>query len=87
MNKITKFCKECKQKLPREKPPIVGDTPDIRRILKIMKLNDLNQTRLARLLNISQGTVAGWFSGKTNIHGTIKPIYFDILKLKKIRMK
>jgi len=86
MNKL-KICKTCKQKLPRVPPPIVGDTPNIRKIIKIMKLNNLNQSSLARLLGISQSTVAGWFSGATNIHGTIKPIYFDLLKLKKVRMK
>jgi len=52
-------------------------TADTKRMLRIMKKHELTQFALAKILEISQGTVSGWLHGKTN---KIKPIYFANLK-------
>ena len=50
-----------------------------------MEKNNLNQLTVAKILNISQGTVNGWFHRKTNLQGKIKTIYFEVLKMKGIK--
>jgi transcriptional regulator with XRE-family HTH domain len=49
-------------------------------MLRIMEKHGLNQLTLAKILDISQGTVNGWFHRKTNLQGKIKTIYFEMLK-------
>lgn len=81
MSKLYKPCERCngtgKIKHKQEKL----DTPHVKRMLKIMKKYDLNQLKLAKILDISQGTVNGWFYKKTNLQGRIKLLYFTQLKL------
>jgi predicted transcriptional regulator len=60
-------------------------TPDTRKMLAIMKRNDLNQLALAKILEISQSTVSGWFKKKSNINGKIKSVYFTLLKSRGIQ--
>lgn len=74
-------CNSCGQLLPRPKIPKL-DTPDTRKMLRIMKKNNLNQASLGRAIGISQATVQGWFSPLRNLRGKIKPMYFEILKSK-----
>jgi DNA-binding transcriptional regulator YiaG len=57
-------------------------TKDTKKMLKIMEKHGFNQLALAKTLNISQGTVNGWFHRKTNLQGKIKTIYFEMLKSK-----
>jgi len=55
-------------------------TKDTKKMLRIMEKHGLNQLTLAKILDISQGTVNGWFHRKTNLQGKIKTIYFEMLK-------
>jgi len=80
--KTHKPCSRCKGTGRIKLKKIMLDTDDVRKILLIMKQNRLNQLTLSKVLDISQGTINGWFYKKTNPKGTIKRIYFDILKLK-----
>ena len=61
------------------------DTPDVKRMLRIMKRNGLNQLALSRLIGINQGTINGWFYKFTNKQGLIKKIYFELLANKGIK--
>ena len=58
------------------------NTPDVKRLLKIMKKYDLNQLSLSKVLEMSQGTINGWLYAKTNPTGKIKKIIFNILNIK-----
>lgn len=51
-------------------------------MIKLMDKHELNQLKLAKILEISQGAVNGWFHRKTNLNGKIKSIYFEMLKSK-----
>lgn len=55
-------------------------TPDTKKMLALMKRYGLKQLDVAKILDISQGTVNGWFHQKTNFQGKIKSIYFQLLK-------
>ena len=57
-------------------------TKDTNKMLSIMNKYAFTQLTLAKILEISQGTVNGWFHRKTNLQGKIKKIYFDALKTK-----
>jgi DNA-binding transcriptional regulator YiaG len=60
-------------------------TIDVKRMISIMDKYDLKQLDLAKILEISQGTVNGWFYKKSNLQGKIKSIYFTMLKTKGYR--
>lgn len=55
-------------------------TADTKKMLRIMEKYGLNQLSLAKILDISKGTVNGWLHRKTNLQGKIKSIYFEMLK-------
>lgn len=72
-------CLSCGQLMRRKKLPPLS-TPDVNKMRKIMKKNNLTQMKLAEIIGISQGTVQGWFTASRNLKGRIKKIYFEILK-------
>ncbi len=82
MSKIYKNCIRCSGtgKIKIRSPLLL--TPDTKKMLAIMKKHGLNQLSLAKILDISQGTVNGWLHRKTNLQGKIKSIYFRMLKMK-----
>jgi hypothetical protein len=82
MKSLYKKCLKCQGtgKIKIRSPYL--QTKDTKRMLKVMDKHDLTQLQLAKILDISQGTVNGWFHRKTNLQGKIKQIYFDMLKFK-----
>lgn len=82
MNNIYKPCNRCNGtgKIKIRQSPLL--TPDTKKMLSIMKRNKLNQLQVAKILVISQPAVCGWFKKKCNLKGKIKPIYFNMLKMK-----
>ena len=48
----------------------------------IMKRHNLKKYQVSEILGISKAAVVGWFKLGTNVRGIIKPIYFDLLKIK-----
>jgi DNA-binding transcriptional regulator YiaG len=80
--KLYKPCVKCngtgKRKIANEKLA----TPDVKRLLAIMKRNNLNQLSLAKVLEISQSTINGWLYEKSNPTGKVKKVWFTILKIK-----
>lgn len=85
MKPILKTCSRCKGKGLTKIRQDKLETKDTKKMLSIIKRNKLNQLQIAYILNISQGTVNGWFHEKTNKQGKIKKIYFDILTFKGIK--
>ncbi len=75
-----KKCMACGQLIKRERKKML-DTPDVKKMLKIIKKYKLTQTKLANIIGISQGTIQGWFFKSTNIRGKIKPLYFEVLQM------
>ena len=77
---LYKRCERCRGtgKLKKREP--ILKTEDTKRMLLMMEKYNLKQLDLAKILDISQGTINGWFHRKTNLQGTIKPIYFNMLK-------
>lgn len=77
-----KSCKICKGtgKIKLSLPKL--NTPDCKRMLAIMRKHKWTQCDLAKAIGISQGTISDWFYHETNITGTIKTLYFSILKQK-----
>ncbi len=57
-------------------------TPDVKRLLRIMKKHNLNQLSLSKVLEINQSTINGWLYAKTNPTGKIKKLHFTVLKIK-----
>lgn len=82
MKEIYKKCIRCNGtgKIKKRSPYLL--TKDTKKMLRIMEKHELNQLALAKILNISQGAINGWFHRKTNLQGKIKSIYFDMLKAK-----
>lgn len=80
LKRIYKPCERCKGtgKLKIRNKYI--QSKDIKKILLIMKKYKLNQLAMAKVLNITQGTLNGWLHGVTK--GKIKSIYFEILKMR-----
>lgn len=80
--KIYKKCLRCNGtgKLKIRSPYL--QTKDTKKMIKLMDKHELNQLKLAKILEISQGAVNGWFHRKTNLNGKIKSIYFEMLKSK-----
>ena len=80
--KLYKHCGRCrgtgKIKLKNERLK----TPDVKKLLKIMKKHNLNQLDLSKILEMSQSTINGWLYAKTNPTGKIKKLHFNILKIK-----
>ena len=58
------------------------DSKDIRKMKVIMKRHNLKKYQVSEILGISKAAVVGWFKLGTNVRGIIKPIYFDLLKIK-----
>jgi hypothetical protein len=77
-------CSKCHGSGKTKKRSIQIESPDTNRMRILMKKHQLTMYSLAKLIGISQGTVSGWFHFGTNKNGTIKQIYFDLLKLKGI---
>lgn len=81
-DRLYKSCNKCrgtgKIKLANTKL----NTPDVKRLLAIMKRHELTQLDLAKILEMSQGTINGWLYAKTNPTGKIKKLHFSILKIK-----
>lgn len=82
MNNIYKPCNRCNGtgKIKIRQSPLL--TKDTKKMLSIMKKNKLNQLQIAKILDISQGAVSGWFKKESNLQGKIKRIYFNVLKSK-----
>lgn len=81
-NKLYKPCKHCNGTGKIKIRATHMLTPDTKKMLALMKKNNLNQLQIAKILDISQGTVSGWFKKETNLLGKIKSIYFEMLKMK-----
>ena len=81
-NILYKHCQNCKGTGRIKLANTKLTTPDVKRLLKIMKKYDMTQLSLAKILEMSQGTINGWFYAKTNPRGKVKSIYFNILKIK-----
>ena len=77
-----KYCKYCRGtgKIKINLPKL--NTPDCKKMLAIMKKNKWTQSDIAKVIGISQGAVSDWFYRETNTTGTIKKLYFNILKQK-----
>lgn len=81
MTKLYRKCRHCKGTGKLKVRQEYQDTPDIKKLIAIMKRNDLNQLSLAKVLGMSQGTINGWLHEHTNPSGTIKKVYFNMLKV------
>lgn len=87
MKKNFKPCDKCKgtgkTKINRTKPILM--TKETKKMKLIMKRHNLSQSKLAKILKISQPTVSAWFyPNKNNTYRKIKKKYFEFLKLKGI---
>lgn len=80
--KIYKNCPRCRGTGKIKIRQSLLKTEDTKKMLNIMKKYKLKQLDLAKILEISQGTINGWFHRKTNLQGKIKKMYFIILKHK-----
>lgn len=76
-----KSCVRCKGTGKIKKMGERLTSPDVNKLLKIMKKNNLTQRKLASILEISQSTITSWLYGKTNPKGTINKKYFGKLKM------
>jgi DNA-binding transcriptional regulator YiaG len=81
-NKLYKHCDRCKGTGKIKLANTKLNTPDVKRLLRIMKKHSMTQLSLAKILEMSQGTINGWFYAKSNPRGKIKKLHFNILKIK-----
>lgn len=58
------------------------NTPDVRKILRVMKRYELNQSEVSRIVGVHVSTVHGWLYANKNSTGNIGKQYFDKLKKK-----
>jgi len=82
LSKLYKQCNKCQGTGKLKRRQAYLDTPDVKKMLALMKRNKLNQLSLAKVLDLSQGTVNGWMHPHTNAQGKIKKIYFQLLGAK-----
>ncbi len=73
-----KMCKACKQFITVEPMENINH-PDAKRILAVMEKHNLTLKEIADLLNVSYRSMYRWIKEKDR---AMKPIYFEILKLK-----
>lgn len=73
-----KACKNCQQFITTY-PLLNMNHPDAKIILAIMDIHDLTVEQLADELGIAKRTVYRWLQER---QATIKPMYFELLKLK-----